>query len=228
MSLFAPFLLGLAYIFSSHHAQSLARNSAGRNPSLNTPSLNKHEQLTQWVHAYSDGLYQWAYHKTLHRETALDLVQETFLAATHSYDSFRADSTPKTWLFRILNNKITDYYRSSYYKKSALREQIDESSGNEIVASMFNESGDWDQFESIADTTSQESSADNPAIVSILSLCLDDLPAKWRQAVTARYLTEQDSKTICQELGITSSNYWQILHRAKLLLKKCINGASKP
>jgi RNA polymerase sigma factor (sigma-70 family) len=193
-----------------------------------TKSANKHDQLTEWVHTYSDSLYQWAYHKTLHHETALDLVQETFLAATHGFDSFRGESSAKTWLFRILNHKITDYYRSSYYKKSTLREQIDENTGDAIVSSMFTQNGDWHASGPMGHTSDDDLSADNPAFVALLTRCMDDLPAKWRQAVTARYLTDQDPKIICQELGITPSNYWQILHRAKLLLKKCITGARNP
>jgi RNA polymerase sigma-70 factor (ECF subfamily) len=27
---------------------------------------------------------------------------------------------------------------------------------------------------------------------------------------------------ICQELGITPTNFWQIMHRAKLQLRECI------
>ncbi|MCK5276978.1 MAG: RNA polymerase subunit sigma, partial [Cyclobacteriaceae bacterium] len=41
-------------------------------------------------------------------------------------------------------------------------------------------------------------------------------------AIHLKYLEEKDGKEICQELGITSSNYWQILHRAKLQLRICI------
>ena len=37
-----------------------------------------------------------------------------------------------------------------------------------------------------------------------------------------KYLKEKDSALICQELGITATNYWQQLHRAKLKLRDCI------
>jgi RNA polymerase sigma-70 factor (ECF subfamily) len=34
-----------------------------------------------------------------------------------------------------------------------------------------------------------------------------------------------DKKTeeICQELGISTTNYWQMMHRAKLQLRECID-----
>ena len=37
-----------------------------------------------------------------------------------------------------------------------------------------------------------------------------------------KYLTDKNADEICQELEITLSNYWQVVHRAKLLLKKCL------
>lgn len=51
------------------------------------------------VEMYSDNMYSWALHKTSSKETAEDLVQETFLAAVQSFDKFKGDSNPKTWLF---------------------------------------------------------------------------------------------------------------------------------
>ncbi len=72
------------------------------------------EATTCWVQLYSDSLYSWALHKTSDKETAEDLVQETFLVAVKSFNKFKGDSNPKTWLFAILNNKINDHYRKSY------------------------------------------------------------------------------------------------------------------
>jgi RNA polymerase sigma-70 factor (ECF subfamily) len=37
-----------------------------------------------------------------------------------------------------------------------------------------------------------------------------------------KYLEQKDGKEICQDLGITSSNFWQILCRAKLQVRACI------
>ncbi len=52
-----------------------------------------------WVEMYSDNMFSWALHKTSSKETSEDLVQETFLAAVQSFDKFKGDSNPKTWLF---------------------------------------------------------------------------------------------------------------------------------
>ena len=64
------------------------------------------ENLTNWVEKYTENLYSWAFHKVSNTELARDLVQDTFLVAAEKYDTFKGNSSPKTWLFSILNHKI--------------------------------------------------------------------------------------------------------------------------
>jgi RNA polymerase sigma-70 factor (ECF subfamily) len=52
--------------------------------------------------------------------------------------------------------------------------------------------------------------------------CLNELPEKWNLALTYKYLTNKKTEEICQELNLATTNYWQIVHRAKLLLKKSV------
>lgn len=67
--------------------------------------------IISWVEAYSDKLYSWALYKTKNKETAEDLVQDTFVIAFQSFNKFEGKSDPKTWLYGILNHKITDHFR---------------------------------------------------------------------------------------------------------------------
>jgi RNA polymerase sigma factor (sigma-70 family) len=50
----------------------------------------------------------------------------------------------------------------------------------------------------------------------------EERPDNWFSAVQLKYLEEKNGELICQELGITPTNFWQILHRAKLQLRKCL------
>ena len=77
-------------------------------------TTNANATIKCWVELHSDQLFSWAYRKTSDKETAEDLVQETFLAVVHSIEKFENKSDPKTWLFSILKNKIADHYRKSY------------------------------------------------------------------------------------------------------------------
>src|SRR5208283_5525321 len=75
-------------------------------------------QQTHWIEEYSDALFKFARVRVGDRETAKDLVQETFLSALQYLASFRGESAQETWLTAILKNKIIDYYRKKKTSKS--------------------------------------------------------------------------------------------------------------
>lgn len=172
--------------------------------------------ISNWLNEYGDELYSWAFYKTSNKEIAEDLVQETFISAFSNYDKFQEKSAPKTWLHSILKNKIIDHYR----KKSKEFTISFEEYYNPVKESnsLFNENNRWFDDSGI----STQNWLDNPEFNTILSKCKNKLPKNWQFIIQAKYFLDKDSKQICQELEISTSNYWQIMHRAKLLLKKCI------
>ncbi|MDT8410837.1 MAG: sigma-70 family RNA polymerase sigma factor [Vicingaceae bacterium] len=178
---------------------------------------NSAVQITDWVNHYSDDLYSWAYHKTSNKELAEDLVQETFMAAFKGVDNFEGNSSPKTWLFRILNNKIIDYYRQ---KKNFNHTSIDENESIKNTDKLFDENGHWETPTSFSDK--EEHLLDNPDFNKILKKCIDILPENWAFAIRYKYIVDKSAVEICKELNISTSNYWQIIHRAKLQLKVCL------
>lgn len=177
--------------------------------------------VENWVNQFSDELFSWALYKTSSKETAEDLVQETFLAAFHKIDTFQGKSQPKTWLFSILNNKVIDYYRLSA-RTTKQNFSISENSGYELSDGLFNETENWKDNDINPIWDQEEELLDNPEFNNVMQGCMEDLPEKWKFAMTSKYLTDKNADEICQELEITTSNYWQIVHRAKLLLKKCL------
>ncbi|MGJ8591736.1 MAG: sigma-70 family RNA polymerase sigma factor [Aquaticitalea sp.] len=174
-----------------------------------------------WVHEYNDALFSWAFYKTSSRETAEDLVQDTFLAAYHKFDSFKGNSQPKTWLFSILNNKVIDYYRLSA-KTTKKTISMSEDKGYEITEGFFDANENWKNRSINPIWKQNEELLDNPEFNSVLQNCMNNLPENWNFAITSKYLTDRKADEICQDLNITVSNYWQIVHRAKLFLKNCL------
>jgi len=173
------------------------------------------EATTCWVQLYSDSLYSWALHKTSNKETAEDLVQETFLVAVKSFDRFKGDSNPKTWLFAILNNKINDYYRKNYRTPIVNDEAI--------FDRLFDDTGHWRPEQIPLQWPEQnENILHDNEFQHELHNCLKKLPSNWFSAIQLKYIDEKKGSEICQELGITDTNFWQILHRAKLQLRKCL------
>lgn len=178
---------------------------------------NPTKEIRYWVQLYSDNLYTRALYKVGVKEVAEDLVQETFLAAFQSIHQFEGKSSPKTWLFAILNNKITDYYRKNS------RSPAMDISQRKDTSSFFDMDGQWIKEERPAEWPEEtEHLLDNAAFNDVLQTCLKKLPDNWYSAVRLKYLEEKKGNMICQELGISPTNFWQILHRAKLHLRKCL------
>lgn len=176
---------------------------------------NKTIDLNELVEQYTEDLYSWAFYKVSDAEIAKDLVQDTFLAAAEKINSFKGKSSPKTWLFAILKNKITDYYRKKL-KQSANINQ-------EHLSKFFNEDGEWKKEKMPKDWQEKEGHLlDDINFQRILEECLHALPEHWSTAVKLKYLLSKKGEEICQELEISHSNYWQIIHRAKLQLRECI------
>lgn len=179
-------------------------------------NIDKPDEVTTcWVQLYSDGLYSWALHKTSNKETAEDLVQETFLVAVKSAEQFRGDSNPKTWLFSILNNKINDHFRKSYRNPVI--------SDDAIIDLIFDETEHWKESQKPQPWLTEQSNLfDDAEFQAEWQKCLQRLPAHWNAAVQLKFIDEKKSEEVCQELAITDTNFWQILHRAKLQLRKCL------
>jgi RNA polymerase sigma-70 factor (ECF subfamily) len=188
----------------------------------NTNSTN--QIIKSWVEDYTDTLYSWAFYKVSDQQTAEDLVQETFLAACKYYKNFKGKSKPKTWLFSILNNKIIDHYRKKS-RNPIINESHFDKEGGSIIEKTFDGDGYWKEEKRPEkwDIKEEETNLlDNGAFNEVLQHCMAKLPSQWGMAVQLKYLQEKDGKDIGQELGISTSNYWQIIHRAKLSLRECL------
>ena len=171
--------------------------------------------LVQWVETYTNGLYTWALHKVSDSELAKDLVQDTFLVASEKLTSFKGNSSPKTWLFSILNHKIIDYYRKKVKYPSSVEHHSE--------SIYFNKNQEWLLEKRPKNWHEDESNLlDDDEFQTVLKKCLEALPEKWNTCVKLKYLMNKNGDEICQELNITPSNFWQIVHRAKLQLRDCV------
>jgi len=169
-------------------------------------------------------MYAWALYKTSSKEVAEDLVQDTFLAAFKSHSNFKGNSKPKTWLFSILNNKITDYHRNRYKNSTSSDNEQSEKCEQILFTTLFDTHENWDQNEHPSDWQNEsEHLLDNHEFIQIFQGCMQKLPPNWLSAIQLKYIEEKKGELICQELNISPTNFWQLLHRAKLQLRKCLN-----
>ncbi|MCB0633710.1 MAG: sigma-70 family RNA polymerase sigma factor [Saprospiraceae bacterium] len=174
-------------------------------------------ELTEWVRLYTRELYVWAVQRVSDHQLAEDLVQDTFLAASENLGSFRGGSQPKTWLVGILKNKIADHYRKM------LRSDIGRPLAGEDVSDYFVKNGHWTRgARPLAWPEEPAQLTDIPAFNHIFDACIEHLPAAMRACIRLKFLDEKKGEEICQELGISDTNYWQLIRRAKLQLRECL------
>jgi RNA polymerase sigma-70 factor (TIGR02943 family) len=173
-----------------------------------------------WIENYADSLFSYAMVRVSDREIAKDLVQDTFLSALQNVSSFRGDSSEKTWLTSILKNKIIDYYRKGAVDKTVAFSEADNSPE---IDSYFGENGGWKADTLPTDwTESAHESYRSREFHEALQKCLARLTAQCRAVFSLKYLDELEAEEICKKLAVSSSNYWVIMHRAKLMLRRCI------
>lgn len=67
--------------------------------------------MGQLVRAHEGTVYRYLLSRTRDEDRAADLAQETFVKALRSLDSFRGDSSFRTWLLAIARNEFKGAYR---------------------------------------------------------------------------------------------------------------------
>jgi RNA polymerase sigma-70 factor (ECF subfamily) len=177
-----------------------------------------------WVENYIDYLFNYAVSRLSDSEQASDLVQETFLAALKAKNNFKGESTEKTWLTSILKRKIIDIYR----KKSSSKESSMSDFGESINDPEFFDyvgafKGQWKE-ERVPHSNSlmPEGELENNELRLIIEKCISLLPDNLASVFIMKMIDDVPSEEICKELGITSSNVWVMMHRARLRLRNCI------
>ena len=169
----------------------------------------------KWIDLYSDYLFNYTISRVSDREIAQDLVQDTFLAGLKSMKNFKGEASERTWLISILKRKIIDYYR-----------KINSNKGKAEVRINYNGSeseGDWLE-ERVADPFDKntEDTLQNSELGDAIHNCLEKLPKKQADVFKMKTILGYETEVICNELNITASNLWVIIHRARTGMADCL------
>lgn len=173
----------------------------------------------KWIQRYAAYLLNYAFYRVKDKETAEDLLQETFIAALRNRDQFQGEASEKTWLTKILKNKIIDHYRSKLNKYAQLTDSTDR-----FYADYFNANDDdhWNSVKEPREWNDAGRPLEQAEFHSVLLNCMGKMPEKLAAVFTLKYMEDAETDTICKELQISSSNYWVIMHRARILLRECM------
>ena len=169
----------------------------------------------KWIDLYSDYLYNYTISRVSDRDMAQDLVQDTFLAGLKSMENFKGEASERTWLISILKRKIIDHYR-----------KINSNKGKAEVRINYNDAeneGDWLE-ERVADPFDRtaEDNIQNRELGDAIHDCLSKLPQKQADVFKLKTIQGFETEIICNELNITPSNLWVIIHRARTAMANCL------
>ncbi len=140
-------------------------------------------------------------------ETAHDLVQETFMKAFASLESYRSEYRFSTWLYKIAANCSIDYLRKKRINALSLDQEVhtkDGSVGIEVPDHSFNPEKELERKE-------QQYNIEE-AIAS--------LPDKYREVIIYRHKDDKSYEEIADLLNIPVGTVKARIFRARELLKK--------
>lgn len=158
-------------------------------------------RLSSWMELYGKDVINLAYAYVHNYHQAEDLAQDVFLRALTKMDTFRGQSSVRTWLLSITANRCKDYLRSWTSKH--------EQSGEEQLE--FRASGQNTEHE-VADKLERDA----------LWRAVAELPIKYREVIVLYYQRELSGQEVAEVLGTTEQTVRTRLHRARAVLKEIL------
>jgi RNA polymerase sigma-70 factor (TIGR02943 family) len=183
------------------------------------PAQNPHSFEQQLV-AHRDYLLKFARLQLRNESWAEDAVSETLVAALGKPQSFGNRSQLKTWLVGILKHKVIDIFRVNARTVAVESNPDAGQAGDDLDALAFKVNGHFVQPP--ADWGNPEQDLQSRQFFLILEACTEKMPAAMGRVFLMREWLELSSDEICKELGLSSTNLYVTLHRARLRLRECL------
>ncbi len=157
--------------------------------------------MAELYEAFYSPVYNYVFYKLLHREDTEDLVSQVFLKIANNLDRYDPQkASVKTWVFRITDNALIDFYR----RRKPQTSMDDEENGIADVLSVDFE----EQYDSIV-------SPERKALYKALT----KLSERERTLIYYRYFEHITNRDIAKALHMNESTVGAILARARQKLK---------
>lgn len=157
----------------------------------------------------------------LRNETwAEDAVSETLVAALGKPQAFGNRSQLKTWLIGILKHKVIDVFRHNARTVVLQTDSAAADGSDPFEDLIFSASGHF--ADAPANWGNPEQELQSQQFILVLEACTEKMPAAMGRVFLMREWLELSCDEICKELGLTSTNLYVTLHRARLRLRECL------
>jgi len=143
-------------------------------------------------------------------EEALDLVQDTFVAAYRAFGRFRGDSDVYTWLYRIAVNRTKNRLKQLGRLQSAQTFSLDEP---------LEMDGEQLQREVHDTTHAPERVLEMQELLRMIDRYVRALPHDFREAIVLRDYEGLSYRQIAEIVGCSEKAIKSRLHRARTMLR---------
>ena len=181
-----------------------------------TATLTLHAQLE----ALRPQLVRFALLQLRNEALAEDAVQDALMAVLEKPDSFRSESSLRTYVTGILKFKIIDNLRLASRERQI--DSTDGQSDDEAIDALLFVAGGHTR-EMPRQWGDPDGTLEQKDFFRVLEACLEKLPAQAARIFMMREWLELDTDEICKELAVSASNVWVILYRARLRLRECLD-----
>jgi RNA polymerase sigma-70 factor (TIGR02943 family) len=189
-------------------------------PKNRKPDRNQETQnVEQWFRDHADGLYRYSLLRVGDQGKAEDLVQETFLAAFKSKDSYSGQSSVRGWLMGILKHKIADHFRKEFQDKNASQ---DYGSNADISSEEFGVLCWTKGFGPRSWRDDPHRALEDKHFLEVVRKCLTELPDRLRNVFVLREIEDLETREIQEIVGAKSGYVRVMLHRGRVLLRACV------
>lgn len=167
----------------------------------------EHEAFEKLVDMYKNKVYTICLRMVRIPQEAEDLAQETFIRAYNNIERYEVNRKFSTWLFRIATNLSIDYLRK---KKpgASLDAEIPGTEGLTMY-SQLESKDDGPQAQTVKNELSEWVRAQ-----------IQQLPEKYRTAITLKYIEDLSLKEISDILDIPTATVKTRIHRGREALRK--------
>lgn len=159
--------------------------------------------LESMMRTYGNDVLRTAYMYVKDIHTAEDIFQEVFIKADRNKESFRGESSVKTWLIRITVNACKDFLKSAYNRRVTPLQEFQE---NALMSE--------NDFDGVERKEIQQEVRD--AVMS--------LPETHRDVVLCVYFQNMTVPEAAKTLGLAEGTVKSRLSRAKEKLRQLLEG----
>ena len=175
------------------------------------------------VEAWSGGMTRVARAVVSTQDSAVEVVQDTWLAVIAGLDRFEGRSSLKTWTYRILIN--TAKRRAVTEHRTVPMSSLDDDdsgSGPTVDPDRFRKPGElyahhWLEFPPAWPAPDQMLL--DGELRAHMAAAIEQLPRRQRLVLTLRDIEGYDAKEVCALLDLTESNQRVLLHRARAAVR---------